>query len=143
MWPSRKQDTVVVRKGVAIAAAIFLIAGISWFGIHRYRIARERLNGCEKRNAVFNRRVEDIKRDAEEQLKVGANKAEITRFFTAHGIPFEITSSEAVGTLYTTGGCAPLGCGTDRALIGVRVKIDALGTVMDKPVVVGMYVDCV
>ncbi len=138
-----------MRKGVAFAAAILLIAGVSWFGIHRYRIARNRERDaqrqidCEKRNAAFNRRVEDIKRDAEEQLKVGTKKAEITRFFTAHGIPFEITGSEAIGTLYTTGGCAPLGCGTDRALIGVRVKIDAHGTVMDKPVVVGMYVDCV
>lgn len=58
-------------------------------------------------------------------------------------MPFTVTESEATGTLYTTGGCAPLGCGTDRALIGVRVKIDADGTVSGEPVIVAFYVDCV
>jgi hypothetical protein len=46
-----------------------------------------------------------------------------------------------IGTLYTSG-CGPLGCGTDSALIGVRVKLDSAGAVAEKPTVVGMYTDC-
>jgi hypothetical protein len=35
-----------------------------------------------------------------------------------------------------------LGCGTDEALIGVRVKVDAEGTVTGEPKVVDMYTNC-
>jgi len=35
-----------------------------------------------------------------------------------------------------------LGCGTDDALIGVRVKVDADGTVTGEPEVVDMYTNC-
>ena len=98
---------------------------------------------CEQRNAAFERRIETIRQDAREQLKIGTKKVEISEFFVKHNMPFAITGFEAIGTLYTTGGCAPRGCGTDRASIGVRVKIDADGTVIGEPEVVDMYVDCV
>ncbi|HEY2119083.1 MAG TPA: hypothetical protein VGH37_07860 [Candidatus Acidoferrum sp.] len=86
-------------------------------------------------------RVESIKHDANETLLVGAKTGDVSRFFAEHGIPFEVVESEAIGTLYTEG-CGPLGCGTDRALIGVRVKLDSAGGVTEKPEVVGMYTDC-
>lgn len=38
--------------------------------------------------------------------------------------------SEAIGISYSTGGCAPLGCGTDRLGIRVIVKVDEDGTVI-------------
>jgi hypothetical protein len=126
------------RRSVTVAAAIILV-GVGWFGLRQYR----RHIDCQQRTSAFERRIETIKQDAHEQLKIGTRKADVNRFFTGHGIPFDITRSEAIGTLNTTGGCAPLGCGTDRALIGIRVKIDADGTVTDEPVVIGMYVDCV
>jgi hypothetical protein len=126
------------RRSVTVAAAIIFV-GVGWFGLRQYR----RHIDCQQRNAAFERRIETIKQDAHEQLKIGTRKADVNRFFIGHGIPFDITRSEAIGTLNTTGGCAPLGCGTDRALIGVRVKIDADGTVTGEPVVIGMYVDCV
>ena len=53
-----------------------------------------------------------------------------------------MTGTEAIGTLYTTGGCSPFGCGSDRLLIGVRVRVDADGTVIGEPEVVSMYTDC-
>jgi hypothetical protein len=81
------------------------------------------------------------KHDANERLKIGTKKADVSQFFVENGIPFEISESEAIGTLRTSG-CAPLGCGTDSALIGVRVKLDKAGAVTDAPKIVGMYTDC-
>ena len=129
--------TIISR--VTIAAAIVFVAGIGWFGIKQYR--------CKQRNAAFSRRVKIVEQDAHKQLKVGTKKDEVARFYTEHEIPFEIVrfedvGFEAFGTLYTIGGCAPLGCGTDNALIGVRVKVDADGTVTGEPEVVDMYTDC-
>lgn len=91
---------------------------------------------------MFERRVESIKPDANEQLKIGTKQGDVARFFTIHDIPFHITKSEALGTLETIGGCAPLGCGTDSALIGVRVKLDETGTVVGEPSVVTLYTNC-
>ena len=127
-----------LRRSITVIAAV-VIVGAAWFGIKQYR----RHIDCQRRDAAFERRIQNIKRDAHEQLKIGTKKADVNRFFTAHGIPFDTRGSEAIGTLYTTGGCAPLGCGTDRALIGVCVKLDADGTVTDEPVVVSLYEDCV
>ena len=109
---------------------------------------------CQQRNADLGRRIESIKQDAHEQLKRGAKKADVARFYTQHKIPFEVvswpfkdsesqvTGTEAIGTLYTSGGCPPFGCGSDRLLIGVRVRVDADGTVIGEPEVVSLYTDC-
>lgn len=125
-------------RRIAMVATAIVVVGVGWFAVDQYR----RHIDCQQRNLTFERRIKNIERDAHEQLKIGTKRAEVTKFFKSHGIPFDIAWSEATGTLNTTGGCAPLGCGTDRALIGVRVKIDKDGTVVDEPVVVGMYVDC-
>ena len=123
-----------ITSGVAIAAAIVLVAGISWSGINQYR--------CKQRNAAFSQHVKIVEQDAHKQLRVGTKKDDVGRFYTEHKIPFEVVGSEVIGTLYTAEGCAPLGCGTDNALIGVRVKVDADGTVTGELKVVGMYTDC-
>lgn len=83
-----------------------------------------------------------IKRDAEDQLKIGTNKTAVSRFFVEHNIPFNISNTEARGTLLTTGGCAPKGCGSDSALIGVAVKLGRDGNVIEKPTVISMYTNC-
>lgn len=110
---------------------------------------------CRQRNVDITQRIESIKKDAHEQLKLGTKKADVVRFYTEHKIPFEVvswpfkdgeslvTGTEAIGTLYTNGGCPPFGCGSDRLLIGVRVRVDADGTVIGEPEVVSMYTDCV
>jgi hypothetical protein len=113
-----------IARKVAIAAAIVPVAGIGWFGMKQYR--------CKQRNAAFSRRVKIVEQDAHKQRKVGTKKDGVARFYTEHKIPFDVVrfkdvGSEAIGTLYAVGGCAPLGCGTNNALIGVRVKVDANG----------------
>jgi hypothetical protein len=125
---------------ITIGGAI-VVVGLGWFGAKQYR--------CQRRNAAFVRRIVSIKQDAHEQLKIGTKKANVARFYTEHKIPFEVVSwpfkdggSEAIGTLYTIGGCAPLGCGNDNALIGVRVKVDADGAAVGEPEVVSIYTDC-
>jgi len=120
-------------RNIVIAVVIVGIACGSWFGLKKIK--------CRQRGAVFARRVKSIKHDANERLKIGTKKADVSQFLVENGIPFEILESEAIGTLRTSG-CAPLGCGTDSALIGVRVKLDKAGAVADAPKVVGMYTDC-
>jgi hypothetical protein len=118
---------------VTAVVAIVFITGGGWFGFKRYR--------CQHRSAAFRRRIENIRADAHEQLKIGTARPEVSRFFSEHNIPFEIVNSEAYGTLQTTG-CAPIGCGTDEAIIGVRVQLDATGSVTNEPKVVDMYTNC-
>jgi hypothetical protein len=126
-------------RNTTIVAAIVVIAGASWFALKRI--------DCGKRNAAFARKIKAIKQDAHEQLKIGTRKAEVGGFFAEHSIPFTFVgpeafgTSQAIGTLYTSGGCAPLGCGTDNALIGVRVSLDGTGTVTGEPSVIDMYMD--
>jgi hypothetical protein len=127
----------MVKRNILIAALVLVIAGASWFGLKQY------LNhtACKERATAFARRIESIKQDAHEQLKIGAKRDDVSRFFTKHEIPFAILESEASGTFYTSG-CAPFGCGSDRALIGVRVKLDGTGIVTGEPEVVNLYTDC-
>jgi hypothetical protein len=128
-----------IKSRVALALVIVLAGVVGWFGTKQYR--------CKRRNAEFSRRIEIVEKDAREQLKVGTKKDAVARFYEEHEIPFEVfrfddRAFQAIGTLYAVGGCAPLGCGTDDALIGVRVKVDAEGTVTEKPEVVDMYTNC-
>ncbi len=127
-----------IKGRVAIAAAVILVAGLGWFAMKQYR--------CKQRNAAYSRRINIVQEDAHKELKLGTKKDDVARFYKSHEIPFEVVrfndANEAIGTLYTVGGCAPLGCGTDNALIGVRVKLDADGTVTGEPEVVDMYTNC-
>ena len=121
------------KRSIARIAAIVVFAGVSWFGLKQYR--------CKQRNAAFAQRVESIKQDAREGLTIGTKKGDVAGFFVEHSIPFTIYGSDAFGSLRTSG-CAPFGCGTDSALIGVRVKLDEEGTVIEEPTVSGLYADC-
>ena len=118
---------------VAVVWAIVLLAGGCWVAIKKYN--------CNRRSAAFTRRVEGIEKDAHEHLKIGTDSADVARFFERRDIPFTIVGSTAYGTLYSFG-CAPLGCGTDRTMVGVSVKLDNAGAVTEEPKVVGAYMDC-
>jgi len=89
-----------------------------------------------------------MQRDARNSLKVGTTKEDVARFFASENTPLTINESgqnhEAIGTLYFKGlaECQNVACGDDSALIGIRVKVDANGTVVSDPVVIGMYTDC-
>jgi hypothetical protein len=126
-----------LKRRVTITASIIIVAAVSWFAL---KLCRDQI-ACNKRSAAFSLRVESIEHDASEKLSIGTKTGDVARFFAEHGIPFQIVESEAMGTLYTSG-CGPLGCGTDSALIGVRVKLDSAGAVTEKPTVIGMYTDC-
>ncbi|MGE5321238.1 MAG: hypothetical protein ACM3SW_00135 [Actinomycetota bacterium] len=82
-----------------------------------------------------------MKRDAPEVLKLGAKKEIVVRFFQENGIPPEFLGNEITGTIHLKG-CAPSGCGSDDALLGLRVGVDKKGTVTSKPSVGALYTDC-
>ena len=132
-----------MKRTILIVATIVAIAGVSLFGLRQGLRQIE----CRKCNEAFSLRVNIVEQDAHKQLKVGVKKDDVARFYTQHEIPFQVVllkdvGSEAIGTLYTVGGCAPLGCGTNNALIGVRVKVDSDGTVTGESETVSMYTDC-
>ena len=122
-----------MRRGRVAIFAVLAIVGVSWFGLRQYN--------CQQRNAAFRRQIETIKRDAHAQIKVGTKKPDIAQFFVKHNIPFSISESLASGFTHTSG-CAPFGCGSDVAVINVRVKLDEAGTAAEEPTVVGMYTNC-
>jgi hypothetical protein len=112
------------RRYVAAAAAIVVIAGVSWFGLKQHRRHQYQIP-CKEHDAAFARQLESIKQQAHEQLKVGTKKADVSRFFAEHGLPLGSTpgsESEAVGMLQTAA-CAREHCG-DGVIIEVRVKVD-------------------
>jgi hypothetical protein len=96
---------------------------------------------CKERGAAYAGRVEKLKRDAHDNLKIGTKREDVIRFFKENGIPLTSVEGEATGTIHTTG-CAPSGCGTDDALLGLRVKVDKTGTVISEPVVGAIYTNC-
>jgi hypothetical protein len=143
-------------KYFAIIISTAAIVGIGWFGLKAYKnqIANERNSvvyekqaaiakneSCKKREVDYEKQIKNIETDAYNQLKIGTKKADVAKFFSVHRIPFDFFESEAHGTL-STSGCAPIGCGTDSALIGVSVKLSQAGTVTEEPKVVALYTDC-
>ena len=94
-----------------LALVIVLAGVIGWFATKQYR--------CKKA-AGFSRRIEIVEKDAREQVRVGTKKDNNSSFLQEHEIPFEVVrvndmGFQAIGTLYTIGGCEPLGCSTDEA----------------------------
>ena len=114
-----------------ITAAV--IACVVWIGLREYR--------CKLRGNAFANTIARLKSDAAEELKIGAGRADLDRFFSEHKIPYGFQGSQAFGTLRMEG-CAPLGCFKDTAFIGVRVELDETGAVIEPPKVFGMYQDC-
>ena len=104
--------------------------------LYRYHNA-----ACKQREAVLSARIEKLKREANEKLKIGTKKDAVIRFFAENGIPLVFNRGEASGTIYTSG-CAPSGCGSDDALIGLRVNVDEAGTVVSEPVIGSIYTNC-
>jgi hypothetical protein len=102
---------------------------------------RYRSTACKQRGAAYQVRVKSLEQAALEHLKIGTKKEDVVRFVAENKFPLSFDKSGATGTIYTTG-CSPFGCGTDEALIGIRVDLDEAGNVKSKPVVVGMYTNC-
>jgi hypothetical protein len=97
---------------------------------------------CIERGKAYDARVEKLKRDAGEILKVGTKKDVVVRFFQDHEIPPEFVGNEVTGTIHLKGGCPPPGCGSEDALLGLRVPVDKEGTVIANPAVGALFTDC-
>ncbi len=119
---------------VGVVAAV---AACAWFGITEYRIHV----ACAARNGVLQRRVQKLRDDAHDQLRVGVNKAQIVRFFEQQQMQATFGYGVASGDFRTTG-CAPFGCGADTVVVGVSVAVDSQGTVVGEPHVADIYTDC-
>jgi hypothetical protein len=126
-----------LKRRAAIASSIIVMAGLGWLAL---KLGRAQI-ACTRRGAAYALRIKSIEHDANQELSIGTSSVDVSQFFAEHGIPMDVVESEATGTIYTEG-CGPVGCGTDRALIGVRVRLDSAGVVTEKPVVVGIYTDC-
>lgn len=116
--------------------ALWLLVASSSGCLYRYHSS-----ACKARGAAYAAKYEKIKRDAPERLKIGTKKEDVIRFFEENGIPVTFVGDEADGTVPIIG-CAPSGCGTDEAFIGLRVKVDKAGTVIGEPRVGGFYTNC-
>lgn len=96
---------------------------------------------CKQGGAAYVARVEKLKRNSHQNLKIGTKKEDVIRFFAENDIPLSFLESEATGTIFTKG-CAPSGCGSDDALLGLKVKVDKAGTVISEPVGDAIYTNC-
>ena len=87
-----------------------------------------------------------LKKDAHEKLRIGTKEDAVREVFDAHGLPFNVLRSgdhkEGAGTIHVRGGCAPRGCGSEDALIGLRVELRLEGTVIAEPVVGAQFTNC-
>jgi hypothetical protein len=120
----------------SLAIVIALLLGFGSCPPHYHPV------GCEKVTGAATARVDALKREAHEGLKIGMKKDAVIRFYASQTIPLTFDRHQASGEIYIHGGCAPKGCGTDRLLVGLRVNVDAAGTVSAEPDVVTFFADC-
>jgi hypothetical protein len=120
--------------------AVILVVGYVLFGWMFYRYQS---TDCKERGKAYRLRVERLERDARMSLRIGTRQEDVIQFFQENGLPvsFDKLTSEYEGTIYVKG-CAPAGCGSDDALLGLRVKVDSTGTVVGEPVVGAIYTNC-
>ena len=134
----KKSKQILIATFVVLA--VVLVVGYVLFGWMFYRYQS---TDCKPRGKAYGIRVEKLKRDARMRLRIGTHQEDVVRFFQENGLPvsFDKGLSEYEGTINTKG-CSPAGCGSDDALLGLRVKVDSLGTVVAEPVVGALYSDC-
>ena len=123
-----------------MVAATLLVLGYHEFGwmFYKYESA-----ACKAQEKAYRERIQKLKRDARDRLRVGAKREDVIRVFQENGLPvsFEKLNNEYEGTI-TVKGCSPAGCGTDNGILSIRVKVDSSGNVMEEPVVTALYIDC-
>jgi hypothetical protein len=133
----KPEKRILIGTFVLLTLAI-LAWGYSAFGWMFYRFHS---TSCQQRGKEYEARVEALKRDARERLRIGTPKEDVMRFFKDNGLPVFFAGDEYEGTIYTDG-CAPAGCGSDAALLGLRVKADSRGAVAGEPIVGDLYTNC-
>src|ERR1700722_15584415 len=134
----KKTGKRILIGAFALLTLAILAWGYSGFGWMFYRYHS---TACQQRGKAYEARIETLKRDARERLRIGTPKEDVMRFFKDNGIPVSLDRDEYEGTIYTDG-CAPAGCGSDAALLGLRVKADRNGAVAGEPIVGAIYTNC-
>ena len=86
-------------------------------------------------------RVAALNDEARRKLPIGSKQEVLARFSTEHNIPLTVEGRHAYGSA-PAAGCSPFGCGSDAAVIVMRVEVDEFGNTKDIPHVDGMYMDC-
>lgn len=144
------------KLGIGIPAALLVAGVLCWFTIPyfplwvwvAYQSVRPIPHVCKQRAADFQAREQRIRLDAESSLKPGTKKSDVIRFFESEKIPVDFYRiaghNIAQGQIYVQGlpECANAACGDDAAMMGLRVDLDQDGTVVSKPDIVGMYMNC-
>lgn len=101
---------------------------------------------CNRAEAAFQARAEQLRRDAHDSLKIGTPKEAALRFFSENHLGGWSDQSHAWGHVYTTRGCGRgLACsiGPGGGRIDVVVTLDERGKVNSEPVVTQSYAgDC-
>lgn len=131
------------RKRILIGAfALLTLAILAWgysqFGWMFYRYHNA---ACQQRGKAYEARVERLKRNARERLKIGTPQEDVIRFFKENDLPVSLTRDEYEGTIHTEG-CAPAGCSADGAFLALQVKADSNGAVAGEPIVGAFYTNC-
>jgi hypothetical protein len=140
-------ESIVNRKLISAFLGLLLLTML--VGCEGCLFYRYHSSACKQRGAQYAAKAEKLKRDAHESLKIGTKKEDVIRFFKENGLPVDFVKLpepsgkvyEATGTIHVTG-CAPSGCGSDDASLGLQVKVDEAGSVIAEPVVGGIYTDC-
>ena len=134
----KKTEKRILIGVFALSTLAILAWGYSQFGwmFYRYHSA-----ACQQRGKAYEARIETLKRDARVRLRIGTPKEDVVRFFKENGLSVSLVRDEYEGTIYTDG-CAPPGCGSDAALLGLRVKADSSGAVAGEPIVGALYTNC-
>lgn len=134
----KKTEKRILIGTFALLTLAILAWGYSQFGwvFYRYHSA-----ACQQRGKAYEARIETLKREARERLTIGTPKEDVMRFFEENGLPVSVHGNEYEGTI-SMDGCAPAGCGSDAALLGLRVKADSRGAVAGAPIVGALYTNC-
>lgn len=134
----RKMKRLII---VGACVALIFAGGISAYRQFGWIFFRYHDAACRQRGSVLASRYETLKRDAHTKLRIGTPREDVVRFFKEEGLPISFLRDEYAGTIYLNG-CAPPGCGSDAALIGLRVKVDGDGAVAGEPDIGSIYTDC-
>jgi hypothetical protein len=128
--------------GKRILIGTFALLTLAWcYSQFGWMFYRYRSTACKERGKAYAARFETLKRDARERLRIGAPKEDVMRFFKENGLPVSFDGDQYEGTIYTDG-CSPAGCGSDAALLGLRVKADSSAAVAGEPIVGAIYTNC-
>ena len=92
-------------KRILIGAFVLLMLAILAWGYSRFgwTFYRYHSTACQQRGKAYEARIETLKRDARERLRIGTPKEGVMRFFKENGLPISLEGSTK--DIYTDG-CA-------------------------------------